>query len=97
MSIENEYVSERAIQPTTQQKLDMLCEWINGNIERPIGWTELIEKSGMDHLELQACFSTYYKTTPMQWIRSRRLHRSKQRSSEISTTPRWASVAKETQ
>ena len=56
-----------------QLKLTMLCQWIDANIDKPIGWTELTEQSGMDHFELQQQFNAYMKTTPMQWIRIRRL------------------------
>jgi transcriptional regulator GlxA family with amidase domain len=57
---------------SNQRKLKKLCKWIDANIDKPIGWAELIEQSGMDHLELQRQFTTYMKSSPMQWIRFRR-------------------------
>lgn len=55
-----------------EHKLKSLCEWIDQNINRSIGWSELCAQSGMGHLELQREFSTQLQTTPMQWIRIRR-------------------------
>lgn len=55
-----------------QQMID-LCDWIDQNISQPIGWTELIQASGLDHLSIQAAFFKYKSTTPMTWIRNRRL------------------------
>lgn len=55
-----------------QVKLEKLCEWIDQNIHRSIGWAELSTQSGMGHLELQREFSAQLQTSPMQWIRSRR-------------------------
>ena len=57
--------------------LNHLCEWIDANIGQPIGWTELIAHSGMDHLELQKQFIVHLKTSPMQWIRWRRIESKK--------------------
>lgn len=55
-----------------EHKLKRLCEWIDRNINRSIGWAELSAQSGMGHLELHREFSTKLQTTPMQWIRIRR-------------------------
>jgi AraC-like DNA-binding protein len=56
-----------------KRKLKQLCAWIDAHLDQPIGWAELVTHSGMDHVELQRQFSTYLKTSPMQWIRSRRM------------------------
>jgi AraC-like DNA-binding protein len=56
----------------TEDKLLTLCDWIDRHIDRQIGWTELSEFSGADHMELQAAFTKYKSTTPMTWIRKRR-------------------------
>lgn len=56
-----------------KRKLKQLCAWIDAHLDQPIGWAELVAQSGMDHVELQRQFSTYLKTSPMQWIRNRRL------------------------
>ena len=69
----NNVVTLKLSKPASnQRKLKKLCEWIDLNIDKPIGWAELAERSGMDHMELQRQFSTYLKTSPMQWIRFRR-------------------------
>ena len=64
--------SNSATQHKTRERLDALCKWIDANIDRRIDWTELVQVSGMGHVELQNQFSTYFKTSPMQWIRVRR-------------------------
>jgi transcriptional regulator GlxA family with amidase domain len=56
----------------TEDKFLALCDWIDQHIDRQIGWAELTEYSGADHLELQAVFAKYKATTPMTWIRKRR-------------------------
>ena len=69
----NNVVTLKLSKPASnQRKLKELCAWIDANIEKPIGWVELIEQSGMDHIKLQSEFTTYLKTSPMQWIRFRR-------------------------
>jgi AraC-like DNA-binding protein len=66
-------VTLKISKPTNDQlKLKKLCEWIDQNIHRSIGWTELSTQSGMGHLELQREFGAHLQTSPMQWIRSRR-------------------------
>lgn len=55
------------------RKLNKLCDWIEANIDQPIGWTELAQHSGLDHLELMRQFNTHLKTSPMQWIRNKRI------------------------
>jgi AraC-like DNA-binding protein len=55
-----------------EQRLKRLCEWIDQNINRSIGWAELSAQSSMGHLELQREFNAQLQTSPMQWIRTRR-------------------------
>ena len=62
---------------SNRRKLTKLCEWIDANIDKKIGWTELVELSGFDHVELQKQFMIAYKISPMQWIRSRRVENCK--------------------
>jgi AraC-like DNA-binding protein len=72
MSIAN-VVNLKISKPANDQnRLNKLCEWIDQNIHRSIGWAELSAQSGMGHLELQREFSAQLQTSPMQWIRTRR-------------------------
>jgi transcriptional regulator GlxA family with amidase domain len=56
----------------TEEKFFELCEWIDLQLGREISWPELTERSGANHIELQAAFAKYKGTTPMTWIRKRR-------------------------
>lgn len=54
------------------QRLLQLCIWIDAHIHESIGWSELMQQSGMDHQDLQNAFAKLHGTTPMTWIRRRR-------------------------
>jgi AraC-like DNA-binding protein len=56
----------------TEDRFLALCDWIDQQIDQPIGWSELSGFCGADHMELQAAFAKYKATTPMTWIRKRR-------------------------
>jgi AraC-like DNA-binding protein len=58
---------------TSEQQLEKLCAWIDSHIDESIGWPELIQQSGLDFSNIQYVFSRYKSTTPMTWIRNRRL------------------------
>lgn len=58
---------------TSEQQLEKLCAWIELHIDESIGWPELTQQSGMDFNSIQYIFSRYKSTTPMTWIRNRRL------------------------
>jgi AraC-like DNA-binding protein len=57
---------------STQHKLTKLCEWIDANIDKQIDSSELVKQSGLSYFELQTQFKSFYKTSPMQWIRTKR-------------------------
>ncbi|TRZ65719.1 MAG: AraC family transcriptional regulator [Comamonadaceae bacterium] len=67
---------------TSEQQLEKLCAWIDSHIDESIGWPELIQQSGLDFNNIQYIFSRYKSTTPMTWIRNRRLelHETKKKS-----------------
>lgn len=70
----NKVVSlKQSVLVSHHRKLNKLCEWIEANLDQPIGWTELAKHSGLDHLELMRQFNTHLKTSPMQWIRNKRI------------------------
>jgi transcriptional regulator GlxA family with amidase domain len=71
---------------SNRRRLTKLCAWIDANIEKQIGWTELVQQSGVDHVELQRLFNIYYKTSPMQWIRNRRAESKKSLLVDFSTS-----------
>lgn len=80
----NQAIAYKLVQPSSnKRKLRSLCAWIDTNIDKPIGWTDLSEQSGMDHMELQRQFNVYLKTSPMQWIRHRRVERRKVSMEEV--------------
>jgi len=55
-----------------KEQFEELCVWIDEHILEPIGWSELMNESGFDHLSIQYSFTKYKATTPMTWIRNRR-------------------------
>lgn len=55
-----------------KDKFEELCAWIDGQIDAPLGWQELMLQSGLDHQTINALFFKYASTTPMTWIRRRR-------------------------
>jgi methylphosphotriester-DNA--protein-cysteine methyltransferase len=68
-----------------KEQFEELCAWIDEHIQEKIGWSELMNESGFDHLSIQSSFAKYKSTTPMTWIRKRRedfrAHRSQSESS----------------
>ncbi|MFM2428010.1 MAG: hypothetical protein RL707_1837 [Pseudomonadota bacterium] len=70
----NNVVNLKLTKPQSDRsKLDELCKWIDAHIDQSLGWAELSAHSHMDHLELQRQFGAHLKTSPMQWIRTRRI------------------------
>jgi AraC-like DNA-binding protein len=57
--------------------LDELCIFISNNLERNIGWTELVAQSNLSHTQLQFLFNKHLHTTPMTYIRKQREDRQK--------------------
>lgn len=55
-----------------KEQFEELCAWIDEHIQEKIGWSELMNESGFDHLSIQSSFAKYKSTTPMTWIRKRR-------------------------
>ena len=55
-----------------KEQFEELCAWIDEHIQEKIGWSELMNESGFDHLSIQSSFARYKSTTPMTWIRKRR-------------------------
>lgn len=47
-----------------------LCKWIHANADQRIGWTHLMEVSGLSHKELISFFMYFLQTTPMAYIRA---------------------------
>ena len=76
--------SPNAKPPESPQELAQLCHWIEEHIDQQIGWTDLVAQSGMDHTTLQKQFNLYFRTSPMQWIRSKRLERTQRQVSIMS-------------
>ena len=60
-----------------KQLLDELRIYISNNLDKKIGWTELIKQSKLSHTQLQFLFSKHLQTTPMTYIRMQRIDRQK--------------------
>ena len=81
-------LQSRQLPPLTELKHEFedLCAWIDAQIDKPLGWQELMQRSGLDHQTIKALFFKYASTTPMTWIRQRRETRA--------TAPRYAVPAR---
>jgi len=62
-----------------RSKLESLLEWIDANLESPIGLSDLEAQMNWSRRTLQYSFQRVYGCSPMQWVRRRRLHRAMQR------------------
>jgi transcriptional regulator GlxA family with amidase domain len=72
----------QSTQPPTEAYRDQfvqLCEWINANADKQIGWPDLANASGWNHNELIGMFNYFLQTTPMTYIRSVRNSRKTKR------------------
>ena len=49
--------------------LDAVCSYINENINKSIGWTQLTQLTGLSHKDLMDLFKQV-DTTPMTYIRN---------------------------
>jgi methylphosphotriester-DNA--protein-cysteine methyltransferase len=81
-------LQSRQLPPLTDLKPEFedLCAWIDVQIDKPLGWQELMQQSGLDHQTIKALFFKFASTTPMTWIRQRRETRTETRA----TAPRYA-------
>ena len=57
---------------SNKESINELCLWIGNNLDKNIGWIELVNQSGLTHKQLQFLFNKYYQTTPMTYIRKQR-------------------------
>ena len=65
-------VHHHSQQGFNKDQFEQLCAWIDDHIQEQIGWTELMQETGCDHLSIQSSFAKYKATTPMTYIRKRR-------------------------
>ncbi len=79
---------------TSEQQLEKLCAWIDSHIDESIGWPELTIQSGLDFQTIQFIFSRYKSTTPMTWIRNRRLEVNDKRKKSLNAVAYQNLVAK---
>ncbi len=63
----------------SRRRLEPLLEWIDANLDQPIGLTDLEAQVHWSRRTLQYTFRSACGCTPMQWLRQRRLHRAMQR------------------
>jgi transcriptional regulator GlxA family with amidase domain len=62
-----------------RRRLEPLLQWIDANLDQPIGLTDLEAQVHWSRRTLQYTFRSACGCTPMQWLRQRRLHRAMQR------------------
>jgi AraC-like DNA-binding protein len=70
MSTEFQYSGDMT---SPREQVAQLCHWIDAHIHEVIGWDDLTRQSGMDHKLIMASFYKHMATTPMTWIRQRRV------------------------
>jgi len=59
-----------------ERVLAELVEWMDANLHRPLGLTELERRSGYSRHSLQLAFQQRFSCGPIQWIRQQRLERA---------------------
>ncbi|MEB3319567.1 MAG: AraC family transcriptional regulator [Cyanobium sp.] len=65
--------------PGARRRLEPLLEWIDAHLDAPISLSDLEAQVHWSRRTLQYTFRSACGCTPMQWVRSRRLHRAMQR------------------
>ena len=55
--------------PKNENRIKMLCQWIQANGGKSLAWIDLTTQSGFSHKELITLFQAYVKTTPMAFVR----------------------------
>ena len=73
--------------------LDMLCEYIQANLNKPIGLTTLEELSGLSTRTLQVAFLRKFAQTPMEWVKEQRLALANQLLQNATATTKIGAVA----
>ena len=73
--------------------LDMVCEYIQANLNGPITLTTLEELSGLSVRTLQTAFLRKFACTPTEWIKEQRLTLSNQLLSNATSTTKIGAVA----
>ena len=62
--------------------VDRLCRFIDANLDHPLDLGLLERTSGLSARTLQLQFRQQFGCTPLQWVRTRRLERARQRLQE---------------
>jgi len=73
--------------------LDMVCEYIQANLNGPIALTTLEELSGLSARTLQVAFLRKFACTPMEWIKEQRLTLANQLLLNATSTTKIGAVA----
>jgi AraC-like DNA-binding protein len=93
MSTEYQYSGDMA---SPHEQVAQLCQWIDAHIHEPIGWADLIRQSGLDHKLIIAGFNKHMATTPMTWIRQRRVQLNTPVAAPVVETHCMAFLLKDT-
>ena len=58
-----------SLNPSNEERVANLCEWIAKNCDSPITWEQLTEQSNLSHSALIHLFKVRLKVTPMGYVR----------------------------
>jgi AraC-like DNA-binding protein len=77
----------------TTDELDMVCEYIQANLNGPTSLTSLEKLSGLSAKTLQVAFLRKFACTPMEWVKEQRLALAYQLLSNATSTTKIGVVA----
>ena len=58
-----------SLNPSNEERVASLCEWIVQNCDNNITWEQLTEQSNLSHSVLIHLFKVQFKVTPMGYVR----------------------------
>ena len=58
-----------SLNPSNEERVASLCEWIAQNCDNKITWGQLTEQSNLSHSALIHLFKVQFKVTPMGYVR----------------------------
>jgi len=68
-----------ALRGSKNQIFEQLLSWIEANLHRSLQLSDLVEQSGYSQRSLRNFFQERFGCGPIHWIRSRRLHKARER------------------
>lgn len=80
---------------SARRRLQPLLDWIDANLTRTLGLTDLEAQAQMSRRNLQYTFRRAYDCTPMQWLRRRRLDLAMQRLKQSDNGKTMTMISRE--